>query len=415
MHESIFKEYIEGKTIFTKNRDALRSSYVPDKLLHRNEQIDQLASIISTAFKGEKPSNILLFGKTGTGKTATAKFLGNEISKTTAAIPTSLNDVKYIYINCEVVDTQYGVLQNIGNRFIDDFNERIPPTGWSTERVFNILWEKIDNSPKVVVVVLDEIDRFVYKSGDDTLYHLTKINDDMKNAKISLIGISNDLRFTDLLDPRVRSRLSNEKIVFPPYDADQLKDILWQRAKIAFDKEAIDKSVITLCAAVEAHEHGDARRALDLLRVSAELAERNHDTRITEQHVIKAKNKIELDCVIEAVKTLPIQSKLVLLGIILGEENGNPKQTTGDVYCTYKELAKKSGTSLLTQRRVTDLISEMDTMGLVSARVKSFGRGGRTREIQASIPLLDTKRILEKDPILEAVKGYKLKRQSTLM
>lgn len=357
----------------------------------------------------------MLFGKTGTGKTATAKFIGNEIGKTTAALPSSFSEVKYIYINCEVVDTQYGVLQNIGNRFIDDFNERIPPTGWSTERVFNILWEKIDHSPKVVVVVLDEIDRFVYKSGDDTLYHLTKINDDMKNAKISIIGISNDLRFTDLLDPRVRSRLSDEKVVFPPYDADQLKDILWQRAKIAFDKEVIDESVITLCAAVEAHEHGDARRALDLLRVAAELAERNHDKQITEQHVIKAKNKIELDCVIEAVKTLPIQSKLVLLGILLGEENGNPKQTTGDVYSAYKELAKKSGTSLLTQRRVADLVSEMDMMGLVYARVKSFGRGGRTREIQASIPLLDTKRILEKDPTLESVKDYKLKRQSTLM
>jgi cell division control protein 6 len=415
MQENIFKDHLETKSIFKRDRDILRPSYIPEKLLHREEQINQIASILVSALRGDQPSNIMVFGKTGTGKTATAKYLGKEIKKAADDLPEPLKDVRYIYINCEVVDTQYGVLQNIGNHFIENFDERIPPTGWSTERVYNILWEMIDKTPKVVVVVLDEIDRFVYKSGDDTLYHLTKINDDLKKAKISIIGISNDLKFTELLDPRVRSRLSDEKIVFPPYDADQLNDILVQRAEMAFENGVIGEGVISLCAAVEANEHGDARRALDLLRVAAEIAERNSETEINENHVIKAKNKIELDCVIEAVRTLPLQSKLVLLGILLGEENGNTKQMTGDVYSAYKELAKKSGTSLLTQRRVADLISELDMMGLVSARVKSFGRGGRTREILVSVPLLETKRVLEKDPMMEPVRGHKLKFQSTLM
>jgi len=415
LQENIFKDYLDARSLFKKDRDVLRPSYIPEKLLHRDEQIDQIASILASALRGDQPSNIMMFGKTGTGKTATAKYLGKAIKEASEELPADLRDVRYIYINCEVVDTQYGVLQNIGNNFIEDFNERIPPTGWSTERVYNTLWEMMDKTPKVVIVVLDEIDRFVYKSGDDTLYHLTKINDDFKHAKLSIIGISNDLKFTELLDPRVRSRLSDEKIVFPPYDADQLKDILVQRSRIAFEDGVIGDGVMGLCAAVEAHEHGDARRALDLLRVAAEIAEREKASEINENHVIKAKNKIELDCVIEAVKTLPVQSKLVLLAILLGEENGVTKQMTGDVYCAYKELAKKSGTSMLSQRRVADLISEMDMMGLVSARVKSFGRGGRTREILVSVPLLETKRVLEKDPMLESVKGYKLKVQSTLM
>ena len=173
--------------------------------------------------------------------------------------------------------------------------------------------------------------------------------------------------------------------------------------------------MLQLIAALAAQEHGDARRALDLLRVSAELAERQGEEHITEEHVQRAKNKIELDTVIEAVKSLPTQSKLILLGILLNEEIGNTKLTTGEVYTTYRDLSRKTGVTPLTQRRVTDLISELDMLGLVHARVRSFGRGGRTKEIQASVPLLDVKKVLEKDEILAEARGYRLKVQTTLL
>jgi cell division control protein 6 len=410
MEDSVFKPYLERESVFKKDRDILRPSYIPEKLPHREKQIDQLASILATALRGERPSNVLIFGKTGTGKTAVIQYLGKEISKAD-----DWKKVSFLYMNCEIIDTPYAVLQNVGNSFVQDFDDRIPFTGWSTERVYNILREKIDEEKRVVVIVLDEIDKLVYKSGDDVLYHLSKINDDLEKAKISLIGISNDLKFTEFLDPRVKSRLSDEKMVFPPYNANELRDILQQRSKLAFDNGVIDDGVISLCAALAAQEHGDARRALDLLRVAAELVERSGNDKITEHHVRKSKNKIELDCVLEATRSLPTQSKLVLMGVILNEERGSARLTTGDVFSAYKELAKKAGASVLTQRRVTDLISELDMLGLVNARVKSFGRGGRTKEIQSSVPILETKRILEKDEVLRGTKNYRLKHQTTLL
>ncbi|HIH01717.1 TPA: cell division control protein Cdc6, partial [Thermoplasmata archaeon] len=247
------------------------------------------------------------------------------------------------------------------------------------------------------------------------LYHLCRINDDLKNAKVSVIGISNDLRFMEFLDPRVKSSLSEEKMVFPPYNAEQLRDILSQRAKLAFEEKVLEPSVIPLCAALAAQEHGDARRALDLRRVAAEIAERNRQPVVAETDVAKAKNKIELDCVNEAVRTLPLQSKLVLMGVVLNEEKGNARLTTGDLYETYKELCHCTSVSILTQRRVTDLISELDMLGLIHARVKSFGRGGRTKEIELSVPKEEARTILQDDETLGQLRNYRLRYQTTLM
>jgi cell division control protein 6 len=410
MEESIFRPYLSSKSIFKMDREILRPSYIPDRLPHREAFIDQLAQILATALRGERPSNILIFGKTGTGKTAVVKYIENEFRKADAA-----RTVSYLYLNCEIVDTPYAVLQSIGNTFIENFHQRIPFTGLSTDRVYNLLREKLDEEKRVVIIVLDEIDKIIAKNGDDLLYQLLKINDDLAKARVSLIGISNDLKFTEFLDPRVKSRLADEKVVFPPYNAEELYDILAERSQLAFDNGTASDSVLHLISALAAQEHGDARRALDLLRVSAELAERQGDDHIGDEHVQKAKNKIELDTVLEAVKSLPTQSKLILLCILLNEEIGNTKLTTGEVYSTYRELCRKTGVTPLTQRRVTDLISELDMLGLVHARVRSFGRAGRTKEIQASVPPLDVKKVLEKDDILAEARGYRLKVQTTLL
>jgi cell division control protein 6 len=282
--------------------------------------------------------------------------------------------------------------------------------------VYAKLRDKIDEREGATVIILDEIDKLVFKSGDDVLYNLSRINDELKRAKVSVIGISNDLKFTEFLDPRVKSSLGEEEIIFSPYDAEQLQDILHQRAEMAFKDGVLEPSVIPLCAALAAQEHGDARRALDLLRVSAELAERDGARVISEKYVRKAQHKIELDRVTEVVRTLPAQSKLVLLATILNEESDESGSalTTGEVYDTYRELCALCHVDTLTQRRVTDLISELDMLGILQARVISKGRYGRTKEIQMSVPIEETKTVLHEDPVLEPAFSYKPNRQQRL-
>jgi len=410
MEDSIFKKYIEKRNKLVKNKNILQTSYLPGELPHRSEEIEAIATIITTAFTGDKPSNVMIFGKTGTGKTAVMNFIGNELKKEDP----EGNSAVFIYINCGVVNTQYGVLLNIGNQTIVDFERRIPYAGWSIEKVYSEMKEYLDEQNKIFVVVLDEIDRLVHKSGDDALYLLSKINEDLKYSKLSLIGISNDLKFMEFLDPKVKSRLSEEKMVFHPYDTGQLEDILRSRAKIAFDDGVLDQEVIPYCAALAARDAGDARMALDLLRISAEIAERSGENIVTRAHVKSAKNKIELDTTSEVIKTLPQHSKTVLMSVIYNTKRNKRIMTTGEVYSTYSELCTVLDITPNTPRRITDLISELDMLGIVHARVKSFGRAGRTKEIELSIPD-EICKMLENEESMSRLKNYKPPTQTTLM
>jgi len=438
----LFDDLLSGKPIF-ENKEVLRPSYTPRKLPHREEQINNMATILVSALRGDTPSNILIYGKTGTGKTASAKFVSDELESTSQKyeVPCEVE-----YINCEVTDTQYRVLAQLANKFIDKnrtaidddlteltslrdrareqpsllgdtgfegldaVNERIealeaerdsfdevPMTGWPTDRVYNSFFDAVDYRERVVVIMLDEIDKLVEKSGDDTLYNLSRMNSELQRSRVSIIGISNDLKFTDFLDPRVKSSLGEEEIVFPPYDANQLRDILEHRAEVAFKESALTDDVIPLCAAFAAQEHGDARRALDLLRTAGELAERDDTDNVEEDHVRQAQEKIELDRVVEVVRTLPQQSKLVLFAIILLEKQGVHNINTGEVYNIYKRLCEEIDADVLTQRRVTDLISELDMLGIVNAVVVSKGRYGRTKEISLSVPVEETEAVLLSD------------------
>jgi cell division control protein 6 len=412
VNSDIFGHLLKSGGLFV-NREAMRSTYMPDILPHREKEINELASVLVPALRRETPSNVFIYGKTGTGKTAVAKFVGKELLKKGEETGTSVN---FIYINCEVVDTQYRLMQNIANHFIEEWSERIPFTGWPTDEVYSKLRTMIDEKGGVTVVILDEVDKL---KGDEALYNLSRINNDLKKSKVSIIGISNDLKFTEFLDPRVKSSLGEENMIFPPYDAGELQDILEQRINIALKEDAVDEDVIPLCSALAAQEHGDARRALDLLRMAAELAERSGAPRVTKKFVRQAQSKIEIDRIKEVVRTLPTQSKLILLAILLQEKHNEKSGktgsiTTGDVYDVYEDLCKKTRTDSLTQRRIADLISEMDMLGIITARVISKGRYGRTKEIKMSSSN-DIIGILQDDELFKELINYKIRGQARLM
>ncbi|HVY01282.1 MAG TPA: ORC1-type DNA replication protein [Candidatus Nanoarchaeia archaeon] len=373
-----------------KNKSALQSNYTPETIPHRDDQIESVASILAPALRGERVSNLFIYGKTGTGKTLSVQHVGNRLIDKMKQM--NKDELVFTYINCKlkkVSDTEYRILAEL----INEMGGTVPATGLPTDQVYSRFIEMIDKKKQIILIVLDEIDQAVKKINDNFIYTLTRLNTELKNAQISIIGISNSLTFMDNLDPRVRSSLGEEELVFSPYNALQLQDILKERAEIAFKEGAIDEGVIAKCAAFAAREHGDARRALDLLRVAGELAERDGKKKIEETHIDSANQKIERDKMLDIIESEPKQFQLVLKAIMnLDDKKEVEEIFTGDVYNVYQEFCQKTRNEVLTQRRVSDIIAEFDMLGIINARVISKGRQGRTREIKLMLsPQIKTK------------------------
>jgi cell division control protein 6 len=297
-------------------------------------------------------------------------------------------DIRIEYINCKlkkIADTEYRILAAL----ITELGGSVPATGLPTGQVYSKFIELIDSKKQLVIIIFDEIDQAVKKIDDGFLYNLTRLNSELSKAQLSIIGISNDVTFLENIDPRVKSSLGEEEVVFPPYNAVQLKDILNERCKQAFKENVLDEAVISKCAAFAAREHGDARRALDLLRIAGELAERDGKTRISEEYIDHANQKMEKDKILDIVETEPTQFQAVLYSILQltkKESKEEPNFFTGDIYNLYQEICGKIKMETLTQRRVSDIIGEIDMLGLINAKVISKGRHGRTREVKLSIP-----------------------------
>jgi cell division control protein 6 len=377
----------------------MRHDYIPKKLPHRDEQINCLGGIVAPVLRGSTCSNAFIYGKTGTGKTAVTKYVLNMLSSKSQELGAPIG---ICYVNCRLAGTEYRVLSSL----CEALDVKVPFTGLALGEVFDRFKEGLDTQKKIFIVVLDEIDALIKVRGDTLLYELTRVNETLRHGRTSIIGISNDLRFKEFLDPRVLSSLSEEEIVFRPYDAAELQDILWRRAQMAFSEGALLDSAVALCAALAAAEHGDARLALDLLRVAGELAEREGAECVSEEYVRQAEKRVEHDRIVEVLENLPVHSKLVLCSVYLLGKTKVSYSITGDIYGIYCELCDQSGLSPLTQRRVSGLISELDMVGLLNARIVSMGRYGRTKKIRLGIGRSLVRTVFTNNDRLRDLVGY---------
>lgn len=403
--EKFYKTYLNSPKIF-KNQSALESTYIPDELPHRDKEIENIAQKSACVLRGGTPPNFLCYGRTGTGKTATIRYVSQKLSQQVVN-----NKPWWIYINCNLVSTPYRILAHIYNTISG--REKIPPTGLPKDVIFRKLLGLLDHKvgKSICFLVLDEIDILIEKSGgNQILYLLTRLNENLDYCRTCLIGISNKLKFKETLDPRVLSSLGEEPpIVFHSYNAKQLADILAKRAHVAFFEDALDEEVIHICAALAAKEDGDARKALQLLKKAGEIAARNQNKVVRGRHVYDAHKELEKDHIEEFMIGMPLQAQVVLAAIYLINKFCPEHITTsGDIYDIHSELSRKiPGVKQLTKRHISNYIKELGLSGIISAETRSMGYYGRTKIINLDIEISLIEKVLKMNEKIFPIINYK--------
>ena len=391
-----FSELLSKPTVFS-DRNVLSPHYVPGILPFRDAEIEKIMASLVPALKNERPHNMFVYGKTGTGKTCSVKHVLAKFSE-------HKSNAKYVYMNCRMYNSRYRVIQKIAKELLPSLDSM----GFGLAMLYEKVMEEVAKGTHFIVV-LDEVD--MVKDLDDLLYTLTRANDELKAGSISILGITNRVNFKDQLGTRSKSSLCENEMVFAPYTATQLQSIVRQRAKMGFKQHVVEESAINLSAALTANDSGDARYALKLLLKAGEIADDRGITKITDKEVEDARRSVDTDIAFEAISTLPDHQQLVLLAIanLALDKGKNTRLTTGtpdeddsfltsgEVYEGYCAAARKHRKPRRSARWYREYLNDLEMLGLITTVESGAGMRGRTRLIRIGYPATDVQKIVEKN------------------
>ncbi|SER20774.1 orc1/cdc6 family replication initiation protein [Natrinema salaciae] len=373
----------ERKQNIFQNKDALGESYQPERIEERDEEIEAYMDALQPIIDGWEPNNIFLYGNTGVGKTAVTEYLLDVLQDDVTEYDDV--DLSVLGVNCKTLNSSYQVAVELVNTLRPDGAE-ISTTGYPQQTVFKKLYSELEALGGTVVIVLDEIDSI--GDRDELLYELPRArsNGYLESTKVGLIGISNDFKFREQLDPRVQDTLCERELQFPPYEASELTNILESRAEVAIAENGCETGVLNLCAALAARDSGSARQALDLLRLAGEVAENNDDEAVREHHVDRARSKLEQERVEEGMRELTTHGRLALLAVVSKAAKESTPCRTRELYQEYEALCASSGTDSLAQRSVHNHLSDLRMLGILSAKENRSGSRGNYYSYELDVP-----------------------------
>lgn len=372
--DEIEDAFVARDSIFS-DEQLLEIGYVPgsERIVGCNEEIRQLAIAINPALIGNKPNNVFLYGQTGTGKSLCAQYGTRQLQAKARDHGVS---VGVSYVDCSQEDTEARAIRRIATELndSDESGITVPETGIGRSQYYSRLWDILESRFDVGIVVLDEVD-FLLESN--LLLQLSRANEANKldNCSLGVVGISNKPDYGDRMSERAKSSLQEHEIIFTPYSAEELQSILTNRTS-AFKDDALADGVLAECAELAAEEHGDARRAINLLRHAGEVALEEKATTVKVEHVTTAYEAVDRDRFGEVLDGATDQQKAVLFAVVLlGLQEESGVFRTNQIYREYENVCTEVGLDVLSKRRVLDLLREWEFLQVLSINRTGDGRG----------------------------------------
>ena len=351
-----FRKFHDCSTTIIKDSSVFSSWFIPPQIPFREKQLELIPSLL------ENYQTIYLFGSAGTGKTTVARSIADGIKLS------GLN-TKFVYVNCDVNTTSYRVFYQV----IRGLGIFVPRSGLS----YNLFREKFHQAYShntQLVVILDGIENL---KENRALKELME-----SGVKLVMIGRK-----------KFNYNSSQIELNFPSYNESQLYSILRQRAELGLANNTWDDEVLHLIAKRVAQESGNARRAIDVLRIAAKLAESEDSEKITTEHVEPAFNLCYDEEIAAAVRILPMHHRLILAAIAKTLDSGfqklrntrkkrrNLRPGTGAIYSEYAKIAESRGLKPLGVRRVSGILRELETLGLIELKIDLGGAYGNTKVV----------------------------------
>ena len=370
--DRIISKVQKEKKVFVK-KSALDTSNQPEKIVSRVNEVEKIVRYISDYEQQQTVPLVSIYGRSGTGKSTLVRYVCNYFP-----------EIKLCFVNLRKAKTVFGTINLILNELDQPSLASAQGMSLGMEKIReSILTITTLEKKKLFVLALDEFDVIFYdKRGNpsDFVYKLVEMQAELKSkgCLAMIFTVSNNVLSDYDLDDRIRSRIGNSEIFFKPYTKEETLKILQQRSEEAFGKK-IDEKVLEECAKISFLEHGDARRAVDLLRVSAEIAAKEKKDLLV-KHVKDASKQIQKDRVEEVISSLSHHSKLICL-VLASKTFGLDKMqhSTMSIFEKYKEYVQSEPVSY---RRFSELLKDLENTGLIISDTRSNGQKGYRSEFQ---------------------------------
>ena len=360
-----------------KDRNVLYDMQPPTGFVHREAEKNELVVELAPILMGSKVHCVFVYGQPGTGKTGVMLELMKDLEKEAKKQQVALNT---FYINCSENRTETTILMDVIAQLSP--KARIPKSGWTRKKAVSEFYKALEDKKGGVVLVLDEVDYALKESGDDILYRMSRVKDN-SSASVSTVIISNDVKVANYLKPRTRSTFGRVKVIFSPYDADALYDILAARAEYAIKPKVVGEAVLRKIAELEAERGGDARRVLELLDACAKLALGKKRKAITLDLVDEAMRNLDSDSTTKILTRLPKHQKILYLALL---KIRKATINSEEVYAKYSKECAGYNVDSLTERRVRSFLVLFDELDLITSEVgwlKDIRK--KTRKIKLNI------------------------------
>jgi cell division control protein 6 len=370
-------DYLDDENLTEEERSAVLKEVFNRKI--REKQIRQIINHLTPILDKSVPNAALIYGPTGSGKTVTMLHVLSSYEKVAKRYNVLF---RYAYIDLTSPSTTFSALNEVG--MVLDNKIRRYRKGIPIDYMQSMIISALQKYKGLLCLLIDEADN-IKPNADHFLTFLGKTLPRKVPCRLMLIMLTNRLDWERTLDPRILSFLKKTDIIFEPYDALDLIEILKLRVEKALNHSKVEDAAIQKVAAYASRETGDARKAVELLAKAVKVAEEGSG-QLTPEEVDIAAERLEVDKTEALIKSLAPQQRLALLACYLAIQTHKKRVPTGQSYEFYQKVCEQQAVRPLTQRRFSDMVSFLDLYGLVNARVVSKGRYGNTREISSALP-----------------------------